>query len=189
MVGLMHTTPCAPDTVTPRPGLSPGGPPPGRRAWATAPGIVDFSVRACGYENDGLIQRERMPWYHQGYTASDPGESTNSTGLVNLLGSGTPRPALHMRDVTIIEHVQGASNTRNQDPHATAYGTNDGTNVGRLSGNGVVHGLHSRIVGSAPATLRRTFVTPQQRPPRVNRLANSRNAGQSYSQTTIHQGG
>lgn len=184
----MHTTLRGPDLVTPRRTTTPGGPPPGRRAWATANGVVNDLVRMPGDANDTLIGRERMPWIHAGYTAANPGPSTNSTGLVNQVGSGPQRLSLHMRDETIIDHVQGASNTRAQDPAATGYGINDGTTVGRLSGNGVVHGLHTRVAGSQPATLARTFVTPQQRPPRTNRLSNSRNAGQSYSQTTVHQG-
>lgn len=139
--------------------------------------------------NSQTVCYERMPWVHTGYSASDPGSSTNSTGLVNWRGSGPQRPSLHVRTETIVLHVQGASNTRNQDPHPTSYGTNDGTNVGRLSGDGVVHGLHTRPVKAGPAVLRRSQVTPQQRPPRVNRLSNSRNQGQSYSQVTVHQGG
>lgn len=185
----MHTSPVAPDQVTPRWGTSPGGPPPGRRAWATAPGVIPGDIaRMPGNLNSCTVQYERMPWIKTGYTASNPGSSDNSTGLVNWVGSGPQRAALHMRDVTIVPYVQGQSNTRGQDPHPTAYGTNDGTNQGRLSGNGVVHGMHSRPVDSKPATYARTFVTPQQTLPRVNRLSNSRNAGQSYSQTTIHQG-
>lgn len=185
----MHTRPVAPDLVTPRRTTTPGGTPPGRRAWATAPGVIPGDIeRMPGNLNSCTVDYERMPWIKTGYSASNPGDGDNSTGLVNYLGSGPQRAALHMRDVTIVRYVQGQSNTRAQDPHPTSYGTNDGTNVGRLSGDGVVHGLHTRPINSKPATLARTFVTPQQRPPRVNRLANSVNQGQSYSQVTTPQG-
>lgn len=190
MAPVLHTSQAAGlwFDADPRRAQSGGGPPPGRTVWATAPGVIPGDqVRAPGDLNSATIDYERMPWVHQPYSANGVAD-VNATGLVNYTGSGPARLSLHMRTETLVPYVQGQSNTRNQDPHPAGYGTNDGTNIGRLSGNGLVHGLHTRVVGSQPATLRRTFVTPQQRPPRVNRLSNSRNAGQSYSQTTIHQG-
>jgi len=184
MVALMHTPPAPIGDGGPRRTPSAGGPNVERGPWATAPGIVDFRVRTPLATNDQAVSYERFSWLHQSYYAGDPGPSApQSTGLVNYLGSGQARRSLHMRAVTIIEHVQGASNTRAQDPYPTGYGTNDG-----VSG-GPVHGLHTRSRVDGTAVLGRSQVTQQQRPPRQNRLSNSRNRGQSYSQITVHQGG
>lgn len=54
---------------------------------------------------------------------------------------------------------------------------------------GVPHGRHSPTVPGYKLTRAHYQVTPQQRPARANRPSNSRIAGQSYSQTVVHQGG
>ena len=56
---------------------------------------------------------------------------------------------------------------------------------------GPPHGHHSRTVPAYVQT-RQNYSAggkPQQRPVRANRPANSQRAGQSYSQTVVHQGG
>ncbi len=58
----------------------------------------------------------------------------------------------------------------------------------RVSG-GAPHGLHSPTVAPVRATTGRYRAVRQQRPPRQNRPLNNRIAGQSYSQTAIHQDG
>lgn len=52
---------------------------------------------------------------------------------------------------------------------------------------GVPHGLHTRIQKDADLRAARRKATAQQRPSRVSRPANSKIAGQSYSQTVQHQ--
>ena len=54
---------------------------------------------------------------------------------------------------------------------------------------GPPHGLHSLTLPDNLDTLRRYQSTPQQAPPRIDRPANSPQAGQSYSQTVQYQGG
>jgi hypothetical protein len=53
---------------------------------------------------------------------------------------------------------------------------------------GVPHGLHTRVQSDAALLAARRASTPQQQPSRVQRPANSKAAGQSYSQTVQHQG-
>lgn len=186
---LLLVTPAAPISMTPnvaRRVTSPGGPAPARGPWATAPGVIPGDrERMPSNINDTLIRRERMPWLHQ-TTMIQPGD-----GWFDWTRSGPRRAPLHMRDVTI-SRMQGSSNTRNQDPIPTGFGTNDGTNIGWMSGNGAVHGLHTRPVTTKPQTVnatRKKAGVAEMKNGRQNRLSNSRGNGQSYSQTTIHQGG
>jgi len=58
----------------------------------------------------------------------------------------------------------------------------------RIEG-GAPHGLHTMTAAPMRARNARSRRTPQMVPGRVDRLANSKQAGQSYSQTTRHQGG
>lgn len=186
---LLLVTPAAPISSTPhlaRLTTSPGGTPPARTAWATAPGVIPGDIERMPQNLlDGQIRRERMPWLHQS-TMIQPGD-----GWFDWTRSGPRRAALHMRDVTI-RTMAGTTNTRNQDPVPAGYGTNDGTNVGWMSGDGQVHGLHTRPAGTKPLTVnaaRKKAGVKEMTSARQNRLSNSRNNGQSYSQTTIHQGG
>jgi hypothetical protein len=106
-----------------------------------------------------------------------------------------------MRDVTMRRMV-GTSNTRAQDPVPGGPGIQDGNGsipagIRQLNGAGyevptnrTPHGLHTHVRGNTPQSMARHFSgAQQQRPGRQNRLSNSRGAGQSYSQTTAHQGG
>ena len=54
---------------------------------------------------------------------------------------------------------------------------------------GAPYGRHSPTVPGHVQTRSRYDAVPQMRPVRVNRPSNSRIAGQSYSQTVVHQGG
>jgi hypothetical protein len=144
---------------------------------------------------DGSISYERMPWWRQGYMAPP-------ATLVNWTDAGPRRASLHMRDVTM-RRMEGTSNTRAQDPVPQTLGINDGN--GSLPGairqlnsagyevptNTTPHGLHTRVRGTVPQNTSRLYAKGVQtmRPGRQNRLSNSRGAGQSYSQTTVHQGG
>lgn len=175
-------------------GNSEGGTPPGRSAWAVPPGVETTEARMPGDLNSDTISRERMPWYHSGYYITPGG------GWFDWTNDSPQRPALHMRDVTLVR-AQGTSNTRNQDPVPAIIGVNDGNGslpagIRQLNQAGVEvaqgwtpHGMHTTQPRKPRTTTERYLKTPQQRPPRQNRLSNSRNVGQSYSQTTIHQGG
>lgn len=55
--------------------------------------------------------------------------------------------------------------------------------------SGPPHGLHSLTFPDRGDTLNRYAVNPQMRPVRVDRPSNSPQAGQSYSQTVLSQGG
>lgn len=175
-------------------GNSTGGAPPGRTAWAVPAGVESTDARMPQDLNDGAISRERMPWSHQGYYLTPGG------GWFDWTNNAPQRAALHMRDVTLVRQ-QGTSNTRNQDPVPAILGVNDGTGslpagIRQLNQSGLSvdqnftpHGMHTMQARKPRTTTQRYLQTPQQRPPRQNRLSNSRNTGQSYSQTTIHQGG
>jgi hypothetical protein len=54
---------------------------------------------------------------------------------------------------------------------------------------GPPHGLHTWSPPDYAQTLARYNTVPQMQAARVDRLSNSRVGGQSYSQTTVHQGG
>lgn len=58
----------------------------------------------------------------------------------------------------------------------------------RIKG-GPPHGRHSPTIPGYLISRQNYQAKPQQRPGRLNRPANSRIAGQSYSQTVVHQGG
>lgn len=176
-----------------RRGPSGGGPVPWRTAWAEPINGASSFARMPGDLLDGAISRERMPWVHQSsYTAPD--------FLVSWTAAGPARKSLHMRDVTI-RTMAGTSNTRAQDPIPSGPGIQDGlgslpAGIRQLNSAGITvptddtpHGLHTRVRGSRPQSFTRHIAGPAQMlPGRQNRLSNSRNRGQSYSQTTVHQG-
>lgn len=54
--------------------------------------------------------------------------------------------------------------------------------------SGPPHGLHTQTLPDYAQTLGRYMAVPQQHAPRVDRPANSKIAGQSYSQTVVPQG-
>lgn len=197
-----------------RPGESAGGPAPqwpqvttrqrapGRGPWADTGGAKDF-----------VIKQDRHP-----YLAHENEITGRDSGVKDPMTDGPPMRVLRFlcRDWTM---WQGSDATANYDPprpykkygmqdgtvttifggqpgYFRAYGTQiDTTNVGRhTSGAEQIpasppHGLHTSTVGSRTMTLKSYRVNPQQVPGRQDRLSNSRRAGQSYSQTTRHQGG
>src|SRR5215472_4891284 len=78
--------------------------------------------------------------------------------------------------------------TRGGVPFAIVDPT-DGQGGRELVWAGPPHGLHSLTFPDTADTLLRYQVLPQMRPVRVDRPSNSPQAGQSFSQTTQHQGG
>lgn len=122
--------------------------------------------------NEQTIQHERTPWYDQDYSTS------NHDTLVNWVDCGPIRPSLHMRNVTVNRQV-GTSATRFFDPHPISqFGTQDQG-----------HGMHTNPEPTKKATNRNFRARQQQQPARINRLSPAVYTGQSYSQTTVVQGG
>jgi hypothetical protein len=196
-----------------RPGESAGGAPPlhrqvstrqrvpGRGPWADTGGALDY-----------VIRQDRHP-----YLAHENEVTGRDSGLKDPMTDGPPMRVLRFlcRDWTM---WQGSDATANFDPPRdyNKYGIQDGTvttvfggqagyfrpygtqvdtqNVGRKTSGatqipaGPPHGLHTETVTSRSMTLRSYRANPQQVPGRQDRLSNSRRAGQSYSQTTQHQG-
>ena len=127
--------------------------------------------------NEQTIVHERNPWYDQDYMTS------HHDSLVNWTDCGPIRQSLHMRNVTINRQV-GTSATRNFDPNPIAtYGVQDGTTGGQ------VHGMHTNPPNYKVASNRNFRDRQQQQPARINRLSPAVYTGQSYSQTTVVQGG
>lgn len=122
--------------------------------------------------NDDLIQRDRVPWYDRDYLTS------NHDSLVNWTDCGPIRPSLHMRQQTVTR-MQGTSATRNFDPHP----------IVTLGMQDQGHGMHTNPPQPKAAANRNFRDRQQQQPARVNRLSPSVYTGQSYSQTTVVQGG
>lgn len=178
-----------------RRGNSTGGPAFARTEWAQAIGVEQPIRRMPEDSNDQAIRRERMPYYRRGYyIAPDYG--------VSWTECGPARPALSMRNVTR-RRQQGTDNTRALDPIPAGPGIQDGNGslpaaIKNINSAGIIvptnatpHGLHTRVRGSQPAgyiQIRRGKAV-QMKAGRQNRLSNSRNLGQSFSQTTIPQGG
>lgn len=174
---------------------STGGPYPARQAWAQQVNAETQINPRPDNLNDGAISRERMPYFRTGYY-------TGTGSLVNWTACGPARPSLHMRDVTM-RRMAGTSNTRAQDPVPAGPGIQDGNGslpggIRNLNSSGIEvptnntpHGLHTRVKGAVTrqSTVRRLSGAAQMRPGRQNRLSNSTGQGQSFSQTTIHQGG
>lgn len=129
--------------------------------------------------NESTIVHERTPWYDIDYMTS------NHDSLVNWTDSGPIRQSLHMRQMTVNRQV-GTSATRNFDPNPIAtYGTQDGT--GPYGGQ--VHGMHTNPEPYKGSVNRNFRDRQQQQPARFNRLSPALYTGQSYSQTTVIQGG
>lgn len=81
----------------------------------------------------------------------------------------------------------GAPGFYRQGPGGTPVG-DPNTGPGRVWG-GPPHGYHTLYPPDRLQTQRTQTARPQMRPARVDRLSNSRIAGQTYSQWTQHQGG
>lgn len=149
-----------------------GPPPPGVGRYITRfDDPVTLTREGCN-GNDVGIQRDRTPWYDRDYSTS------NHDALVNWVDCGPIRPSLHMRQQTVTRQ-QGTSATRNFDPHPIgSYGTQDQS-----------HGMHTNPPLWKTASLKNFRDRQQQQPARVNRLSPAVYTGQSYSQTTVVQGG
>lgn len=122
--------------------------------------------RYPGDANDTRIVRERIPWMSSGRVTGV------GTGTVDWSACGPPRPELHMRNVSY-RVMAGTSRTRAMaDPRDPSIGLHSKTptrpmgNLGRYQAGGQV-----------------------MRPGRTDRLSPARYTGQSYSQTTLTQGG
>lgn len=176
-----------------RRGNSTGGLPLRRTEWAQAVGVENPIRRMPEDTLDGAIRRERMPYFRRGYYLAPD-------FLVSWTECGPARPALGMRNVTMRRQT-GTDNTRGFDPIPGGPGIQDGNGslpagIKNINSAGIIvpqnktpHGVHTRVRGSQPAgytQVRRGAV--QMRAGRQNRLSNSRNLGQSFSQTTVPQG-
>lgn len=199
------------------PGNSRGGPAPaGRVVGSTAstthplPG-APFAAGGLS-PNDQGWHRDRHPYAYQGHSTTG-----RDSGVHDPLPDGPVRPSLRNLLVDW-RRMMGTDATRNQDVHRAykPVGWQDGSptriwggtpgyyqsygarGTGQLvdadtSGNvqipgSVPHGLHTHTVNPRRRTLKTYRETPQMVPGRMDRLANSARAGQSYSQTTVTQG-
>ena len=198
-----------------RPGESAGGPPPvfgqvttrqrapGRGPWADTGGA-----------QDNVIVQDRHP-----YVAFETEITGRDSGLKDPIPDGPVRKVIRMlsRDWTLWQGSDATANQDDLSRNYSKYGYQDGTVTTifggqpgyfrpygtqidttvvprRTSGSEQIpasppHGLHTHTVGSRSMTLKSYRQNQQQVPGRQDRLSNSRRAGQSYSQTTRHQGG
>lgn len=159
------------DEDTGRLDCSPSTPVPPARPRTLAAPLADQRDRYPGAANDGAIVRDRVPTIQRPYYL--PPADT----WVNWTTCGPVRSTLHMQNSSY-RQMAGNSNTRNADPVATTYGT-------QTQG----HGLHTTPKAATARTIGRYFNTVQMVPPRADRLSQARYSGQSYSQTTVMQGG
>jgi hypothetical protein len=133
--------------------------------------------RAPGDTQDDRIRRDRGPVLRTGYVVSG-----RDSGLVDWTAAGPIRAELGAVNATYRQMV-GNSFSRALDRPWPRGGTQDQG-----------HGLHTNPprpqVSTAPMATHRyqTRTNPVMRSVRQDRLANSRFAGQSYSQTTRPQG-
>jgi hypothetical protein len=148
-----------------RRGLSPGGYDT-THPMTLAPGMENDLPRYPGTVYDGLVQRERMPYYHA-ETRSPVGD-----GWVNWTAAGPPRAELHMR-TTEYRREKGWGATRYPFIASSPTG-----------------GRHTMVPNATSYTMPRYVDSglPQMQGARINRLAAARYAGQSYSQSTAVQG-
>lgn len=162
--------------------------------------------------NDRLIFRDRHAFFQRG---SARGGTTWEPGNGNVLNAGPVRPDMRLINETWNWQVgtgsaytddlsreytwvgeQGSGWTSinggtpgfyRQGPGGTPVGDpNEGP--GRVWG-GPPHGLHTTYPASGAQAAAGFRARPQMVPARVDRLSNSRIAGQTYSQWTQHQGG
>lgn len=150
---------------------SPNSPPPLPRPRTLANPLDSQRDRYPGASNDGAIVRDRVP------TIQRPYYLPPASGWVNWTTSGPVRSTLHMQQSSY-RQMAGNSNTRAADPVATGLGSQDQG-----------HGLHTTPRPATARTIGRYFDTVQMVPPRADRLSGARYSGQSYSQTTVVQGG
>lgn len=129
-----------------------------------APGIDNELARYPGTQFDGLIVRDRGPYYQQ------PVYLPPANNWVSWTAAGPTRPELHIRQATLRE-MEG--NTRSRYPVVNSPST----------------GMHTQIPSGVSRTVQRFVQTPQMTPGRNDRLRPGQYAGQTYSQTTKVQGG
>lgn len=194
MAAPMHSGVAPFNRLGVRRGNSTGGAAFTRTTWAQAVGVENPIRRMPENTLDGAIRRERMPFFRAGYYIAPD-------FLVSWTECGPARPALGLRNVTV-RRQQGTDNTRGLDPVPAGPGIQDGNGslpagIKNINSAGLLvpqnktpHGVHTRVRGSQPAAfiqVRRGRAV-QMTPGRQNRLSNSRNLGQSFSQTTVPQG-
>jgi hypothetical protein len=177
----------------------------------TAPGMSGAGTwRGGDNTNDALIFRDRAPHLTMGYEIAgrissqpDPpsdGPVRPSVRLVNRtwnwqVGTGQAytddlsRPYTHLGEqgsgwTTI---YGGAPGFYRMGPGGQPVG-DPNAGPGRVWA-GPAHGLHTMYPPDRAQTLTNYRARPQMVAPRVDRLSNSRIAGQNYSQWTRHQGG
>ena len=162
--------------------------------------------------NDALIRRDRHGAFRRGtaYTGT-----TENPGSPNVLNAGPVRPdfyainrtwnwqvgmgAAYADDLTRpytrvgekgtpwVAVYGGAPGFYRMGPGGTPVG-DPATGPARVT-SGPPHGLHTIYPPDRAQTLATFRARPQMVAPRVDRLSNSRIAGQNYSQWTQHQGG
>lgn len=130
-----------------------------------APGLETELVRYPGDSNDGLIVRDRGPWFPRPRYIPPP------VTWVNWTEAGPTRPELGMRDSTW-RTMAGSSNSRYP-----------------VVLNAPTTGMHTMTPSGVSRTLPRYVETQQMVPARVDRLSPAVYANQTYSQTTRPQGG
>lgn len=162
--------------------------------------------------NDRLIFRDRHGMMNRGTTL---GGQTDYPGRPNVQGAGPVMPELRLvnrtwnwqvgtgqsyaddltRDYTHLgEQGSGWTTINGGAPGFYRMGPG-GQPVGDPNAGpgrvwaGPPHGLHTETPRDQAQTEQTYRARPQQRAARVNRLSNSRIAGQTYSQWTRHQGG
>lgn len=148
-----------------------------------APGVADSHTRMRYDVFDYGILRDNTPYYQrQHYVAAGHG--------VASWAAFPARPALNQRNVTVNRRV-GTSATRHLvDPRT---GTTGLVSQGPRTGQGSAMGYHTQATGrdhpstTVPRYSDSTLGTMSRR--RQNRLSPARYNGQSYSQTTLLQGG
>lgn len=162
--------------------------------------------------NDALIHRSRHGYFQQGAALSG---TTWNPGSANTLNAGSVRPTFRLLNMTwnwqvgtgsaytddltrpythVGEQGSGWTTVNGGAPGFYRLGPG-GTPIGDPNqGPGRVwagppHGLHTQYPPDRKQTLTNFRARPQMVAPRVDRLSNSRIAGQTYSQWTRHQGG
>ncbi len=200
-------------SVAPPPRFRPPGISPVPRPY-TAPGMSGAGPwRGGDGANDRLIFRDRHPFMQRGEARTG---TTWEPGASNVLNAGPVRPDLSVinrtwnwqagtgsaytddlsRPYTWVGEQGSGWSTINggtpgfyrMGPGGTPAGAEPDQGNGRVWG-GPPHGLHTMLPPDRQQTLSRFRATQQMTPARVDRLSNSRIAGQTYSQWTRHQGG
>lgn len=158
---------------------------------------------------DGLIFRDRHPMFSHGTELAgrissrpDPpmdGPLRPDMRMINRtwnwqVGTGQHYTDDLSRPYTWLGQQDGTWSTINGgQPGFFRWGpggqpsTQEASGPGRVD-SGPAHGLHTMYPADRMQTLNRYQAIPVTRPARVDRLSNSRIAGQNYSERTTHQG-